>query len=185
MTDQRGQAAQLIILVVALSLIGCTGHARVISTFGEWRDGGGTPRDHAHEGVDVWGQLDDPVLAAADGRVWDLRVLTGRGSCGKFVELRHDLTIDGEPATARTKYCHLSEYLVSADQEVKRGEVIGYIGRTGWMAQPIQPIGLEHVHWEVRLYGRLLDPVPYTVGCFDPKRIYPTHGLVLTWPVRC
>src|SRR5215831_21402612 len=95
----------LIILVVTLPFTGCTGHARVISSFGEWRDGAGAPRDHAHDGVDVWGQLDDPVLAAADGKVWDLGEFPGRGSCGKYVELRHDLTVEGESATARTRYC--------------------------------------------------------------------------------
>ena len=50
-----------------------------------------------------------------------------------------------------TAYGHMSEIAVEAGQEVKQGELIGYIGSTGWSTGP-------HLHFEIRLDGERIDP---------------------------
>jgi murein DD-endopeptidase MepM/ murein hydrolase activator NlpD len=164
----------------------------VISGFGDSYDGEGKYRtEGAHVGVDVWGNPGDYVLAAADGRVEVVTEAEKQSpndvTCGKYIVIRHesDLVLDsGLRFTASTKYCHLKEYSVTADSMVKRGQQIGTIGTTGWRRAPANTTGFEHVHWELRTFQQL-DPLPFTVGCFDPKQAYPTDRLVLTYPVRC
>ncbi len=85
----------------------------------------------------------------------------------------------------KTRYCHLREQAVRTGETVKRGQTVGYIGTTGWTRPPIQTTGYEHVHWELRVHGRKVDPLPFTRGCFDPKQAYATDRLILTYPVRC
>jgi murein DD-endopeptidase MepM/ murein hydrolase activator NlpD len=86
-----------------------------------------------------------------------------------------------------TRYCHLADAAVKQGDSVKRGQVIGSIGYTGWRAKPGFPTGHEHVHWELILGSKEVDPLPYTVGCFDPRTTYPAgrFTLVLTYPVEC
>jgi len=178
------------ILILALAETSCARGARVISVFSERYDAEGRPRDHAHMGVDVWGNPGDPVLASAHGRVVvaeEAPRVAGRATCGKYLVLDHeqDLIVRDVRLRARTKYCHLSEHAVTEGKTVKRGEVIGYIGTTGWRTTPRQITGYEHVHWELLISGGVADPIPMTVGCFDPKQTYPTDRLVLTYPVKC
>ena len=53
-----------------------------------------------------------------------------------------------------TLYAHGSKILVDEGQEVKKGESIMLIGSTGWSTGP-------HLHFEVRVDGQTLDPLPY------------------------
>lgn len=172
-------------ILIALLLSACASGARVISGFGDLRDGEGKPRTGPHGGVDVWGFPGDPVLASADGQVQDVGEESGV-SCGKYVAVDHEqeLEVQGYRYKGNTRYCHLREQTVSAGDTVKRGQTIGYIGTTGWTRSPSQTTGYEHVHWELRWLGKI-DPLPFTVGCFDPKQAYPTDRLVLTYPVQC
>ena len=56
-----------------------------------------------------------------------------------------------------TRYSHLSRYAVSAGQQVKRGDVIGYVGSTGRSTSP-------HLHYEVLVNGQLTDPLRLLAG---------------------
>lgn len=174
-------------LLIALLLSACASGARVLSGFGDLRDGEGKPRSGPHGGVDVWGLPGDPALASADGQVQDVGEESGV-SCGKYVIIDHDLKllVEGASLNGSTRYCHLREQAVSTGGTVTRGQTIGFIGTTGWTRSPTQTTGYEHVHWELRASGiGKTDPLPFTVGCFDPKKAYPTDRLVLTYPVRC
>ncbi len=107
-------------------------------------------------------------------------------SRGKYVVVAHEQELDDEGYSYKpiTTYCHLREQTVSVGDAIKRGQTVGYIGTTGWTRSPVQATGYEHVHWELQTF-RKIDPLRFTVGCFDPKLVYPTDRLVLTYPVQC
>jgi murein DD-endopeptidase MepM/ murein hydrolase activator NlpD len=155
-----------------LWLAGCG--PRIISGFGDltaFRGSSTFRTDGPHNGIDLAGNVGDPILAAADGSVISAGELNP--GCGIGVRIDHDFRI-------QTTYCHLSQAKVGVGK-VRRGDVIGYLGTTGWRPPP----GLEHVHFSVRVAGEVVDPEKLIVGCFDPKQGYPTDRLVLTYPVRC
>ncbi len=131
------------------------------------------------------------VLAAADGEIQFVYKRTL--GCGKGLVIRHrfereikvgDVSIPWEP-TSYTVYCHMSEVTPKvAGEKVDRGEVIGKVGTTGSSA------GIPHLHFEFCLGYKCgsteaVDPLDYTVGCFNPNFSYPTERLVLTYPVAC
>jgi len=147
-------------------------------------DGSSVPRDPrspVHTGIDIAGRDGQPVIATADGTVF---LAGGRDElCGVRVVIDH-----GRFDSVRfyTGYCHLSQSTVEAGQWVKRGEVIGFLGRTGLWGPS------EHVHFDLQkvvpekdVRWNFVDPEPFVTGCFDRRRTYPAERLFLTWPVRC
>lgn len=134
-----------------------------------------------HAGVDFAGHVGEPVLAAADGTVTLL--IDYRYGCGTGVVISH-------PQFNRwTAYCHMEAGRVRVGQKVRRGETIGLVGTSGNSG------GVPHVHFELCLTacsshrdGDLAgteNPMPVVADCFDPRRIYPADGLLLTFPVAC
>jgi murein DD-endopeptidase MepM/ murein hydrolase activator NlpD len=97
-----------------------------------------------HAGIDLPGAIGTPIYATADAVVGRAEWANGYGN---LVELEHGKGI-------ATRYGHLSKLLVSAGQRVKRGELIGLMGSTG------RSTG-SHLHYEVRLDGRAVNPVPF------------------------
>jgi murein DD-endopeptidase MepM/ murein hydrolase activator NlpD len=97
-----------------------------------------------HAGLDFAAPIGTPVVATADGSVAVAGFETGFGN---IVSLRH-----GERIV--TRYAHLSRSLVQRGERVKRGQVIGYSGKTGRATAP-------HLHYEVHLGGRPVNPLPY------------------------
>ncbi len=97
-----------------------------------------------HTGLDIGGSTGDPIYAAKGGEViWAKR----RGGYGHTVLVDH-----GDGIT--TLYAHMSSYESSLGDFVARGDVIGYIGSTGTSTSP-------HLHFEVRVNGNPVDPMPY------------------------
>ena len=97
-----------------------------------------------HAGVDMAGKQGDPVYAAASGTV----SLAGwSGAYGNCVEVAHGKGLS-------TRYGHLSAILVRAGQSVHQGDVIARMGSTG------RSTG-THLHYEVRIDGRAVNPRPY------------------------
>ncbi len=97
---------------------------------------------HMHTGVDIGATWGSPVLAAADGQV----IYTGwYGGYGKLVIVDHGGGVS-------TLYAHLFEILVSSGTSVRRGQVLGRVGSTGFSTGP-------HLHFEVRIDGQPIDPI--------------------------
>ena len=100
-------------------------------------------RVRAHLGIDYAAPTGTPVMAAGDGTVITVAY---RSSSGNYVEIRHANSIE-------TRYLHLSGFAKGLKQgdRVAQGEVIGYVGSTGWSTGP-------HLHYEFIENGRHLDP---------------------------
>jgi len=98
-----------------------------------------------HKGLDIAAPGGTEIYAAADGIV--IAAGWNTGGYGNVVQIAHE---DGY----QTVYAHMSAVLVSTDQEVHRGQLIGLVGTTG------QSTG-NHCHFEVRLYGICRNPALY------------------------
>lgn len=98
-----------------------------------------------HGGVDIGADYGVAILAAQNGRVEIANPYGGYGNC---VRLDHGVGSDG--CTYSTLYGHMSKIACSVGQTVKKGQVIGYIGSTGWSTGP-------HLHFEVRKNGTLIN----------------------------
>lgn len=97
-----------------------------------------------HNGVDMNASQGDRIIAAEDGVV----ILSGvKGGYGSTVMIDHG-------GGMITLYAHQSKLGVSVGQNVTRGETIGWIGSTGQSTGP-------HLHFEVRINGRPVNPVTY------------------------
>ncbi len=99
-----------------------------------------------HAGVDISSPYGSPVVATADGIV----AMAGfMGGYGRLVVVRHGRT------GISTYYAHLSQFFVRPNQVVRRGEVIGRVGRSGRTTS-------AHLHYEVRLnHHQPVNPVRY------------------------
>ena len=101
-------------------------------------------RRHAHKGVDLAAPIGTPVYAPADGMVGKAEWFS---SYGLYIALEHGAQIE-------TRYGHLSRLNVSAGQQVHKGDLIGFVGTTGRSTGP-------HLHYEVRIDGTAVNPIPY------------------------
>lgn len=97
-----------------------------------------------HAGVDIPGAYATPIYATADAMVNRTGWI---GGYGNLVELNHGRGI-------QTRYGHLASILVAPGTRVKRGQLIGLMGSTG------RSTG-THLHYEVRIDGRAVNPVPF------------------------
>ncbi len=97
-----------------------------------------------HPGVDIQCGIGTAVYATADGVVDRAE---RSGGYGNLVEIDHGRGI-------ATRYGHLSKILVAAGQKVKRGQLIALSGSTGRSTGP-------HLHYEVRIDGRAVNPLPF------------------------
>ena len=110
----------------------------ITSLFGEMRVGG------THGGLDIAAPEGTPIYAPADGVV----VKSGPSmGYGRVIIIDH-----GNGYT--TRFGHLSAENVSVGDRVEEGDIIGYVGSTGWATGP-------HLHYEVRLNDVPVDPMNY------------------------
>jgi murein DD-endopeptidase MepM/ murein hydrolase activator NlpD len=100
-----------------------------------------------HTGIDIDGDLGEPIYAVADGLV---TIAKWYGGYGNFVEILHRHDSGG----IKTRYGHNSEVLVKEGDWVKRGQVIAYIGSTGYSTDP-------HIHFELMINGEFWDAGQY------------------------
>lgn len=92
-----------------------------------------------HQGVDIPVKSGTPVYAPADGIVITAKDTTPN-PCGGFIQINHGSLI--------TKFCHLSKWVVSNGQQVKKGQVIGYTG--GGLNDPYHGVSTgPHLHYQI------------------------------------
>lgn len=103
----------------------------------------GTPRFHA--GLDFTAPTGTEIYATGDGVAEVVNYSTG--GYGNQIIINHGYGY-------KSLYAHMSAFNIKAGQEVKRGEVIGYIGNTGKSVGP-------HLHYEVIFKGVKVNPVNF------------------------
>ncbi|MFM7350261.1 MAG: M23 family metallopeptidase [Erythrobacter sp.] len=103
-----------------------------------------------HAGIDFKGPIGSPVFAAADGRVSFVGQKSGYGN---LVEITHGNGM-------LTRYAHLSRFGVKVGQQVSAGTTIAGLGSTGRSTGP-------HLHFEVRINDRAVNPRPFLEAAPD------------------
>lgn len=120
---------------------------RITSPFG-WRTHPIFNSRTFHSGVDIGGPNYGNIMASNAGKV----IYSGwYGGYGKVVIIDHG-TINGHPMT--TLYAHMSTIKVKQGDYVKKGQVVGLEGTTGYSTGP-------HCHFEVRINGKPNNPLNY------------------------
>ncbi|MCX5749638.1 MAG: peptidoglycan DD-metalloendopeptidase family protein [Candidatus Saganbacteria bacterium] len=97
-----------------------------------------------HSGVDIDAHYGDAVRSSADGVV---SYAGWRSGYGRTVVIDHHFGIE-------TLYGHLSSFIVTDGQKVKKGQKIAYVGMTGSATGP-------HLHYEVIRNGAKINPIAY------------------------
>ena len=97
-----------------------------------------------HSGVDLAASQGTPIYAIAAGTV----TTAAYGDAnGYYVSISHG---NGYGSV----YCHMTNYIVSVGDSVSQGQVIGYVGSTGWSTGP-------HLHFEIHVNGSAVNPMDY------------------------
>ena len=117
---------------------------RMASGYG-WRTDPFTKTRRKHKGMDFSAPTGTPIYATSDGKV--IRVDGRAPGYGKHIRIDHGFGYV-------TLYAHLSKYNVRRGQEVKRGDVIGFVGNTGRSVAP-------HLHYEIRKDGVAVNPINF------------------------
>jgi murein DD-endopeptidase MepM/ murein hydrolase activator NlpD len=107
-------------------------------------------RGAMHAGIDFKGATGSPIFAAAEGRV----TFAGwKSGYGQAIEIAHGNGM-------LTRYAHLSRIGVTVGQSVDAGATIGGLGSTGRSTGP-------HLHFEVRINDRAVNPRPFLEAAPD------------------
>jgi len=103
-----------------------------------------TGRRTFHRGIDIATNFGNPVAAAADGSVTE----------AAFDKFFGRTVIISHGGGVITQYCHMERYIVKPGQKVHRGDILGYVGKTGKALGP-------HLHYEVRINNTAVNPYNY------------------------
>ena len=95
-----------------------------------------------HPGIDIGNYYGAPVYAAASGYVAMAGWMRGYG---RYIEINHDYGYV-------TVYGHMSSIIVEAGEYVTKGQIIAYVGSSGYSTGP-------HLHFEIIRYGREINPL--------------------------
>ncbi len=98
-----------------------------------------------HNGMDFTAPTGTDIYATGDGKV--IAVVTSQKGLGNYVTIDHGY---GYTST----YAHMSGFNVRRGQNIKRGEVIGFVGSTGLSVAP-------HLHYEIKYNGNYVDPANF------------------------
>lgn len=105
-----------------------------------------------HSGIDFAAPIGTPIYATADGKIEEVSVRFS--GYGKMIVIDHGFGY-------KTRYAHMHDFAVRQGQNIKRGELIGYVGDTGLSTAP-------HLHYEVLMNGVLINPVHYFFNDLSP-----------------
>jgi murein DD-endopeptidase MepM/ murein hydrolase activator NlpD len=106
-----------------------------------------------HEGIDFYASKGTEVFATADGVVKKAYLSK---TFGNVIIVDHKFGVE-------TYYAHLSKFNIKSGQNVKRGDTIGFVGSTGLSSGP-------HLHYEVHIEGKEVDPVHYFYADLTPEQ---------------
>lgn len=113
---------------------------KISSPFGLKRFFNGEPRN-PHSGLDIAAPEGTPVYSPAVGKVL---------ATGNYFFNGNTILVDHGNGLV-TMYCHMSSISVEAGSQLKKGEKIGLVGKTGRVTGP-------HLHWSVSLNNERIDP---------------------------
>lgn len=105
-----------------------------------------------HTGIDFAAPIGTPIYATADGKIEEVSVKFS--GYGKMIVIDHGFGY-------KTRYAHMHDFAVRSGQNIKRGELIGYVGNTGVSTAP-------HLHYEVMMNAVLINPVHYFFNDLTP-----------------
>lgn len=106
-----------------------------------------------HSGLDFPAPKGTKVVATGNGKV--VRIKKVRSGYGRSIIIDHGFGY-------QTLYAHMDKIDVKQGQEVKRGQQIGTVGRTGTATAP-------HVHYEVRKNDKAINPIHYCMDGLTPE----------------
>jgi murein DD-endopeptidase MepM/ murein hydrolase activator NlpD len=107
---------------------------------------------HVHKGIDFAVPVGSEVIATAAGTVKD--IISRKFSTGTEIIIDHENEYE-------TRYLYLDEALVKKGAQVNRGDIIGKVGNVG--------VTVPHLHYEVRIGGKIADPLNYFFMELSPK----------------
>lgn len=116
-----------------------------LSGFGMRRDPVNKSVWQMHPGIDFGAKMGTPIFATGDGVV--VRVEKKYSGYGHNVVIEHGYGY-------KTLYAHMSKVGTKVGEKIKRGQVIGWVGSTGYSTCP-------HLHYEVFYGDKRIDPAPY------------------------
>lgn len=102
-----------------------------------------------HWGIDFSAPRGTPIYATGDGKVTLAKVSYLKTGYGNQIEIEHGYGY-------KTKYAHMQMLVVKKGTNVKRGDLIGYVGSTGGSTAP-------HVHYEIIKDNKKIDPIQYMI----------------------
>lgn len=110
-------------------------------------------RNMPHRAIDYAAPAGTPIMAVGDGLV---NYAGWNGGYGRYISIRHNETYE-------THYAHLSRFAkgIRNGTRVSQGDVIGFVGSTGWSTGP-------HLHYEIEKNGTLVNPLKIELPKGDP-----------------
>ncbi len=127
-------------------------NARVTSSFNPNRKHPVLGYTRAHKGVDFRAGTGTPIPSAGAGTV--VTKAYGKGY-GNYVKIRHN-------GSYQTLYAHMSRFAknIKVGSKVKQGQIIGYVGSTGYSTGP-------HLHYEIIKNGSHVNPMTVKLPAID------------------
>lgn len=107
-----------------------------------------------HKGIDFSAPIGTEIVATGDGKVTEVHK-GASGGYGRYVEIDHGYEYS-------TLYAHMHKIIVKEGQQVKRGQVIGYVGNSGKSSGP-------HLHYEVKKNGSAINPINFFYNDITPE----------------
>jgi len=108
---------------------------------------------YRHTGLDLVAEKGTQVVSTANGRIIEVHFDQTPGGSGSYIFIDHGKGY-------QTRYSKLESVFLRPGQSVKQGQIIGTVGQTGTSIAP-------HLHYEIFLNGKPVDPVSYMVESFS------------------
>jgi len=121
---------------------------RITSEYGRYRARPDGTRSH-HDAIDIGAPTGAPIRAASDGVVL----------VSAFQPMHGNAVILGHGQEVTTSYNHMSGLAVEAGQQVKQGEIVGWVGSTGQSTGP-------HLHWGLVVDEVAVNPAQWETEAF-------------------